>query len=535
MKKTLSIVLLVLLVFLAVACSPEHKHDYQLVESKTVKATCESGGYDYMECSCGAIQSIPTGALGHDPVEDKNQYEAATCKKTGKKVSYCSRCNTELTVILPVDSDAHPFKTGLFPNLNTATISVWPTCGSDGKATFKKCNVCEKEIDFETTLPKEIWTKDYTGEESLHVELTEKSSDYTSYTDVAKAVVAVKATDIKEYKTTDEATAFSEGKKVAVCPICDEKISEQQIAAKTIDANKSAAIGNWTYFDIDDQNSETFTKNWLEINKKNGFYSVIGYTMKSAEGVIESAKTEKVDTLTLGFANLESTGVQDLVLATNDSTGKDIKVSDAVVLKNAAVITVKNDTTAEVYVLTVAKSGVKDLFEKDDFVLMNITTSSGLPEDLSGSWTGAALKTNGITNKTAVVAAKENHLHSMVLMSDRRAVGDNAHYLGCECGLCYIPESHTDGCEICGLDKEKWFKATIEIGSTVNETFWLPSGSSVYIPSGTSSGTSYVSFLGNKGKYTAVTSKNGSNSKSTSTTFFCDDGGEMTLVLEEKQ
>lgn len=69
--------------------SPSHSHSYK---SKTVKATCASGGYILYTCSCGeSYTSGQTGALGHSYGEWKVEKQA-TASSAGSRVRTCARC-----------------------------------------------------------------------------------------------------------------------------------------------------------------------------------------------------------------------------------------------------------------------------------------------------------------------------------------------------------------------------------------------------------------------------------------------------------
>lgn len=70
----------------------EHKHNWVENKDKSKKATCESDGYKYMECSeCGKHTRKEIAALGHDYSVEK-KYEEPTCTKDGVLEMACKRC-----------------------------------------------------------------------------------------------------------------------------------------------------------------------------------------------------------------------------------------------------------------------------------------------------------------------------------------------------------------------------------------------------------------------------------------------------------
>lgn len=80
--------------------TPSHSHSYS---SKTVKATCTSGGYTVHTCSCGASYTDSyTDATGHR-WSDWKTVKKATTSSEGKKQRTCSSCGkTESKTIAKV-------------------------------------------------------------------------------------------------------------------------------------------------------------------------------------------------------------------------------------------------------------------------------------------------------------------------------------------------------------------------------------------------------------------------------------------------
>lgn len=83
---------------------PSHSHSYS---SKTVKATCTSGGYTVHTCSCGASYTDSyTDATGHR-WSDWKTVKKATTSSEGKKQRTCSSCGkTESKTIAKIKSSS---------------------------------------------------------------------------------------------------------------------------------------------------------------------------------------------------------------------------------------------------------------------------------------------------------------------------------------------------------------------------------------------------------------------------------------------
>ena len=114
MKKTLSIVMFVLLVFLAVACSPEtkqHEHSYEKVAEKSYAATCKNTGLDVYSCTgCGDTYSVTLPLTGHSHSEKASPVsvdQELYCSQDGIYTYRCNVCGTEYQeVITPEEAKA---------------------------------------------------------------------------------------------------------------------------------------------------------------------------------------------------------------------------------------------------------------------------------------------------------------------------------------------------------------------------------------------------------------------------------------------
>ena len=440
MKKTLSIVLFVLLVFLAVACSPEHTHDYKLVPEKSLDATCTANGYNYMQCSCGAIQSIPTAVLGHDYVVDAERSSASTCIKKGNSYKVCSRCEDIKNVDLPLDPANHPF---FYDKSSTSTpeyvgvydkwkdVTTVPTCARDGEGVFTECTACGKTGEFKVTVSSSEFIKYLTtsadqggaGWECSHVKVNAKGDNVEKLT----------ADDIKEWKTNTPATAFVEGNETAYCPTCNKLIEDEEtkntLVERIVPIKKDNVVGFWTVKTAAADAAKNYDIYYLTISKKNGSYNLDGYKMSVNDYGVYSTDSE---TITGGTWSTEAVGTD-------------------VLNKGSYTLTLTSSSNAGglgssvTFVLTEAGKDGKDVLEN--------TVKNG----------DALLSIAGSFYKLENAA---EHTHALTLMSDARAVsgdtsGDRGHYLECEeCGLKYVYERHSSNCEVCGWT-DAWYAVLI--------------------------------------------------------------------------
>ena len=488
MKKTLSIVLLVLLVFLAVACSPEHQHDYKLVESKSVPASCESNGYNYMECSCGAIESIPTVALGHAYVVDEEKSSASTCIKKGNTYEVCTRCNRINNIELPLDSTNHPYRynkaaaseaasyVGVFEDENVK-YTTWPTCANDGVGVFTSCTACNKTGEFTVAVPSKDFL-DYKKDTYAygHVKMNAKGD----------GLVAIATTDIKDegWKITEPATAFVDGKKTAICPTCGELFTgTNDFVDQAVSSNIDYALGEWTTTAI--SNDKKIVESYiLDLSKKLGNYNAKAYYMKKTNEVMDGTAGSLDSELEISGEGLHT--LENNKLTNYSSSVLSVKaygfVSDG---KYYAIAELTNATEVTDY-------------SEGDFVLI----SSSSNWETAESW--------DLIGK----AELQQHEHEFQLMSGLGAVQSSNHYLECSCGLAYVQEDHGEAeCDVCGHDST-WVTVTLDQGGSV-DVFCVPLNYELYLPGKVgSTGDTYTwnCFSGKIVKYNQIT-----NSSSLST------------------
>lgn len=105
---------------------PAPGHSNKIV---TQEASCFEPSVTYTYCTkCNTIDGEVTvgNALGHNFVEDVDQYVAPTNSKNGKKVLKCSRCDATITVTIP--AQGHKFE---------LVSKVDATCEKTGLETYK--------------------------------------------------------------------------------------------------------------------------------------------------------------------------------------------------------------------------------------------------------------------------------------------------------------------------------------------------------------------------------------------------------------
>ena len=503
MKKTLSIVLLVLLVFLAVACSPEHKHDYQLVESKSIKATCTSNGYDYYECSCGAITSVPTQALGHDNVLVKEV--AATCVDVGKRYYVCQRCEEPSNKDTAIDPDNH-----VYSKMQNIKKTITPeTCGTDGLAIYGKCSACGATGELEVVIPAGS-NKSAFGTTDGHYKLNDEGTER----------IAVTVDDIEYWETTSEPTIFAAGKETAYCPLCNGEFDDATgFVDRTVNPKSDDIVGNWLFSDVDSDDSTTFANGYLTVTKDNGLYNVEAYMLKSEAGVY----TGTPGSLNSQITNVEVVGFAKLTDGTLTSTYDYLNLEN-VLLFNAG---------TSYYFVTSVKTETEDVsldsgrevdLKADDIIIGTTTTKANVADGESSTAVG--------TLTYLAVGKKVEHEHAFKLMSGNGAVLSNCHYVECECGLKFVQVAHGSGCDKCGYENS--WKNIVIYKNGNKDSFWAPVKKGISL--GTTGTKTYVTFFGEKVAYDAskTNATNSDTTKSKNGVYYCAaDQSTMTITLSE--
>lgn len=133
--------------------NPSHSHSYS---SKTVKATCTSGGYTVHTCSCGASYTDSyTDATGHK-WSDWKTVKKATTSSEGKKQRTCSSCGkTESKTIAKVQGSS----TSGGHRITGARKAVYSYRGMDSFSSVNLVDLINEERAKEG-LGKLEWTAD---------------------------------------------------------------------------------------------------------------------------------------------------------------------------------------------------------------------------------------------------------------------------------------------------------------------------------------------------------------------------------------
>lgn len=138
--------------------NPSHSHSYS---SKTVKATCTSGGYTVHTCSCGASYTDSyTDATGHR-WSDWKTVKKATTSSEGKKQRTCSSCGkTESKTIAKVQGSS----TSGGHKITGARKAVYSYRGMDSFSSVNLVDLINEERAKEG-LGKLEWTADLYAED----------------------------------------------------------------------------------------------------------------------------------------------------------------------------------------------------------------------------------------------------------------------------------------------------------------------------------------------------------------------------------
>lgn len=137
--------------------TPSHSHSYS---SKTVKATCTSGGYTVHTCSCGASYTDNyTDATGHR-WSDWKTVKKATTSSEGRKQRTCSSCGkTESKTIAKVKSPSGGSSSSGGHKITGARKAVYSYRGMDSFSSVNLVDLINAERAKEG-LGKLEWTAD---------------------------------------------------------------------------------------------------------------------------------------------------------------------------------------------------------------------------------------------------------------------------------------------------------------------------------------------------------------------------------------
>lgn len=137
--------------------TPSHSHSYS---SKTVKATCTSGGYTIHTCSCGASYTDNyTDATGHR-WSDWKTVKKATTSSEGRKQRTCSSCGkTESKTIAKIKSSSGGSSSSGGHKITGARKAVYSYRGMDSFSSVNLVDLINAERAKEG-LGKLEWTAD---------------------------------------------------------------------------------------------------------------------------------------------------------------------------------------------------------------------------------------------------------------------------------------------------------------------------------------------------------------------------------------
>ena len=135
----------------------EHKHNWVENKDKSKKATCESDGYKYMECSeCGKHTRKEIAALGHDYSVEK-KHEEPTCTKDGVLEMACERCGDIKREVRKATGHDYSNK----------KVQIEPTCTRTG-VQLSTCAKCGDQRRDEIPATGHSWSEYYYWSNRLH-------------------------------------------------------------------------------------------------------------------------------------------------------------------------------------------------------------------------------------------------------------------------------------------------------------------------------------------------------------------------------
>ncbi len=414
MKKTLSIVLCVLLVLLAVACSPEsstHVHEWEKTSEST--ATCEKDGSETWTCKiCKESEVRPVEATGHTHASNV----AGTAAKDANE--------NELKV----------------------------TCSENGLYTFR-CTTCGKSFD-EVVTPEQAKASGLYKSELKHVYL--KNGKYTPY-DTENLSDKSEA----KYYPSDiaEATMFTAKSKQARCASCGDLMPEYNVVADET-AEFKLINGTWVYEGIKDD--KAFEKVYLDITQK----KETSGSVTTTAGYIISTYNEKT-----GWTTTEYNKIADVsTLLKNGENGK----RSLYYQYDGKYYTISEDTNGWVvkYSTSPDMSNAKNALEKDsnkDKGTIDFKEGHNHKYDNSKSCIY-----NLSSAEEAVNIYCDTNFKLMTFLGMPYCDGTN-HYVECkECGISYYPvacKTGTSGktdisdspCKLCGYTKKDGSYYTLTI------------------------------------------------------------------------
>ena len=476
MKKTLSIVLLVLLVFLAVACSPEHKHVFEKDESKTdIAATCSHTGINYLVCSCGLTKEETVAQLDHDFVFI---YGTVTCEDDGYGEYSCSNCGAVVYKFVKASEEFHKWSTdsskkpegaiGASPDKDGYWVTVTATCKADGKKA-RICSVCEKEEE-----------KTYSDKEN-HVD---------------KTVVSTTAGDCVTKSTTSYKCDTANGG-------CGATWTEE--GNLSADVHKTGVAGTTksvakTIFTVD-----VTEEICGACGKAKGTSSAKGTTYVSAKGFYETQVTNSATKKEFYYLNVSADDTTQTGTVTATLYKRTVTVSDEVTEdKTEEIGVISGDCVAdsdltdysgrEIILTYSSNEGVegetyyiarvKSIDKKTYAVIETGTTTADLKTEEQLT---TKAKTLNLENKKELSWECDYHAHTTLNYGGYCKVvriESASHFISCEkCGLTFS-EPHTSACTVAGCEysSETYSSVTITLPDSRTDSFLVKGGERLELP-----------------------------------------------------
>ncbi len=191
-----------------------HTHNYTLLPSATVAATCCEVGYTEYTCVYGETYRVYTPMLGHS-LSSQETVVLPSCTQQGYTTISCTRCG-ESFIYGYIDALGHDNEENI--------VLQAPTCTEDG-IIGSRCRNCGRgeqtgTVDATGHSPVLIPAKDATCTESGNTVGTQ--CQYCKIPFVQSQTIAPLGHNFTNYISNNDATVDADGTKTAICTSCGE-------------------------------------------------------------------------------------------------------------------------------------------------------------------------------------------------------------------------------------------------------------------------------------------------------------------------
>ena len=406
MKKTLSIVMFVLLVFLAVACSPEtkqHEHSYEKVAEKSYAATCKNTGLEVYTCSgCGDTYSVTLPLTGHSHSEKASPVsvdQELYCSQDGIYTYRCNVCGTEYQEVITPE---------------------------EAKAAGKEVpHAVLKELTLNTSKKKVTVYVPYLYDENFNADGTYTAASYTEST--------ITKNDVNYFEDKlVAATYFTPESYEGYCKSCGEALGYLNKAIETDETiSYKEIVGTWVY---KDGNGNTY---YIDMK-----------TATDAKGRV-SCTGQIVDTNEKNKTTIATMGAENSVELENDVDGERTRAIK-VTYNSSTYYHISLDSSTGKYVL---RSGHSSFAGADVNCLESDNSSLEFEENHNHRYKQSTVNSKSSDSAKAESMHLDENFRVMTHLGQNYILSGN-HFLSCsECGMSYVECAHNyiDGvCSSCG-------------------------------------------------------------------------------------